>query len=194
LRDLLDLQQRRLVAQRIALDAREAGIDHVANARHRQRRLGHVGCEHEPPAAARREHALLLGHRQAGRTAAGSRRRAHTVDATARRARSRPSSPNLALAGKEHEDVARTFAPQVFGGGDDRVLELLFVVGFVVTARERPVAKFDRIRAARHFDHRCRPRLTVDQASEVPREALGVERRRRDDHLEIGPLRSSCFR
>ena len=33
LRDLLDLQQRHLVAQRIALDPREPRVDHVANAR-----------------------------------------------------------------------------------------------------------------------------------------------------------------
>ena len=63
-RDLLDLQQRHLVAQRIALDAREAGVDDAANARHRERGLRNVGREHDAPAAAWREDALLLLDRQ----------------------------------------------------------------------------------------------------------------------------------
>ena len=64
LRHLLDLQQRRLVAQRIALDARQSRIDHVANPRHRERRFRDVGGEHDPAAVAGREDSLLVGHRQ----------------------------------------------------------------------------------------------------------------------------------
>ena len=72
---------------------------------------------------------------------------------------------------------------------DHRILELLLVVGLVVAGRERPVADLDREHAARHLDHR-RGRVT---RAEVAREAVGVERRRRDDDLEVGPPRQELL-
>src|SRR5205807_3003666 len=65
LRSLLDLQERRLVAEAVALDPREPGIDDVANAGNGERRLGDIGCEHQSPSRRRREDPLLLGDRQA---------------------------------------------------------------------------------------------------------------------------------
>ncbi len=65
LRDLLDLQQRRLVAQRIPLDARDTGVDHVPDPRYRERSLGDVGGEDDASPPGRREHALLFRHREA---------------------------------------------------------------------------------------------------------------------------------
>ena len=180
LRDLLDLQQRRLVAQRIALDAREPGVDHVADAGHRQRGLGDVGREHDAPPAARREHALLLGDRE-------PRVERQDLDAAAYGRRARPAPQqvgglaDLALAGQEHEDVARPLAPEVLGGGDDRVLELLLVVGLLAGAVfERPVAH------ARPGYVRPDTSITGAGAAAVDcakcaREALGVDRGRRDD-------------
>ena len=112
LRDLFDLQQRRLVAQRIALDAREPGVDHVADARHRQRRLGDVGREHDPPAARRREDALLLGHGQSRVERQDLERRRIRAARKCLRRSSAGGLADLALAGKEHEDVAGSLAPQ----------------------------------------------------------------------------------
>ena len=86
---------------------------------------------------------------------------------------------DLALARQEHEDVAGPLAPQLLGRVDDRLLERLLVVGLLVAAGDRAVADVDRIQAPRHLDHRRR-RV---RAAEVPREARGVERRRRDDDL-----------
>ena len=109
LRDLLDLQQRRLVAHRVALDARKSAVDHVPNARHRQRRLGDVRREHDPSAPRRRENALLLFHgeprverqqlelhsrRDAARASAAARRRSR--GSHARRAGTRACRPGAA--------------------------------------------------------------------------------------------------
>ena len=66
LRDLFDLEQRHLVAQRVAPHPRQSRIDDVVDAGHCQRSLGNVGRQHDPPSSARREHALLLGDRQPG--------------------------------------------------------------------------------------------------------------------------------
>ena len=72
-------------------------------------------------------------------------------------------------------------APQLFGGADDRLLELLLVVGLaspsadVHAVAQRPVAHVDRIRAARHFDHRrgcavvpkCRAKRSASSVADV---------------------------
>ena len=64
LADRLDQQLLDLAAEAVALDARRAGVDHVADARHRQRGLGHVGGQHDAPAGVAVEDAVLLGLRQ----------------------------------------------------------------------------------------------------------------------------------
>ena len=53
----------------------------------------------------------------------------------------------------------------------------------------RPVAHFDRIHPARHFDHGRRPVA----AAEVAGEAVGVDRRRRDDDLQVRPARQELL-
>ena len=87
LADRLDRQLLDLAAKAVALDARRAGVDHVADARHRQRGLGDVGGEHDAARAVRREHLVLLLLAAGARTAAGSRRRADGACAAARRRR-----------------------------------------------------------------------------------------------------------
>ncbi len=49
LRDRFDVQAFELVALRVALHARGAGVDHVLDARHRERCLGDVRREHDAP-------------------------------------------------------------------------------------------------------------------------------------------------
>ena len=141
---------------------------------------------------ARREHALLLLRPTAARTAAGSRRRARTAAARGR-ARSRSAGlADLALAGQEHEDVARALAPQVLGRGDDRLLELLLVVGLLARrSLQRPVADLDRIRAARDLDHRRRRSPSVPKCR-AKRSASSVA----DVTITLrsGRRGSSCFR
>ncbi len=181
LRDLFDLQQRGLVAHRIAFDAGLPAVDHVADARNRQRRFGHVGGEHDPAPTRGRKHALLLVDGQ-------PRIQRQDFDrARVRAARERASQhvarfADFALAGQEDEDVARTLAPQILGGRGDCFLELLFVVRLVFAGAQRLVADFDRVRAARDGDDRRRPARIREQACK----AFGIDRRRRDDELQVG--------
>src|SRR5690606_15360785 len=63
LRDALDLQLLDLVAVAVAVDAREPGIDHVADPRDGERGLRDVGREHDAARRAGLEYALLLRRR-----------------------------------------------------------------------------------------------------------------------------------
>ena len=95
------------------------------------------------------------------------------------------SLADLALAGQEDEHVAAgALARELVHRVEHRLLHVLV---FLVLVRgfERAVAHFDRIGAARHFDHR--------RAVEMLREALGLDRRRGDDHLEIGAPRQQAL-
>ena len=66
---------------------------------------------------------------------------------------------DLALARQEDQHVAaRRVRAQLVHGVDDRLLQVLLVLVFVL-ATERPVAHFTGYSAARHLDHRraCPP-------------------------------------
>ena len=108
----------------VALDAREPGVDHVADAGHGERGLGDVGRQHDAPAraTARRRAAAPAptAARYSGRISTGACVRPSRERARAARS---PVSRISRSPGKEHEDVAGTLAPQVLGGVDDRVLE-----------------------------------------------------------------------
>ena len=90
---------------------------------------------------------------------------------------------DLALARQEHQHVAAPDAGQFVHRVDDAVHQRA-VVG-VILVPDRPVPELDRIEPARNLDDRRRPL----GPAEVLREALGVDRRRRDDHLQVGPPR-----
>ena len=105
LRDLLDLQQRRLVAHRVALDAREPAVDDVADAGHGERGLGDVGRKHDAPPGRRRENPLLLRHGQA-RVQRKNLHRRGVRPAREALAQQRRGFADLALARQKHEDVA----------------------------------------------------------------------------------------
>ncbi len=64
LRHGLDGQPLHLESGAVARDAGGPGVDDVADAGHGQRRLGHVGGQHDPPARVRGENTVLLGRRQ----------------------------------------------------------------------------------------------------------------------------------
>ncbi len=88
---------------------------------------------------------------------------------------------DLALAGEEDENVAVALARQLLDGFADALdLVLGLAVGLLVVLGlvQRPVAHLDGVGAAGDLDDRG--------VVEVAAEPLGVDRRRRDDHLEIG--------
>ena len=139
------------------------GVDHVAHARHGDRRLGHVGGEDDPPAAVRPERPLLLGGRQAGV------QRQDVGVGQLLVGEGGGGVADLALAAQEHEDVAGALPPQLVDRGPDAVDLVLRSSG--------PVAHLDRVGPPRHLDHR---------GVEVVGEALRVDGGRRDDQLEVG--------
>ncbi len=79
---------------------------------------------------------------------------------------------DLALAGEEHEHVART-GPAQLGDGVGDAGDLVAALGV-----EGPVPHLDRVGAAAHLDDRG--------AAEVLGEALGLDGGRGDDDLEVG--------
>ena len=178
LRDLFDLQLLDLVAVGIALDARQARINDVADARHGERGLGDVGRQHDAPTLVRAKDARLFLGREAGeerqdfgaRPAAGEGVLAQRLAGLA----------NLALAGQENEDVARTEPRHFVAGIDDGVVKVTLVVVLGFLHLHRPVAHIDGIQAPRDLDHR--------RIVEVLGEALGVDGRRGDDDFQVGAL------
>ena len=75
---------------------------------------------------------------------------------------------------QEHEDVAGLLAQQLV----DRVADRVGLVGVLVGLA---VADLDRVRAAAHLDDR--------RVVEVRGEALRIDRRGRDDDLQVRPPR-----
>ena len=100
LRDRLDTQALHAMPRAVAADAREPGIDDVADARHGQRRLGDVGREHDARRLAGLEDPPLPRRREA---------RIERQQLVALRAEPRERVLGVAdpaLAGQEHEHVA----------------------------------------------------------------------------------------
>ena len=167
LRDRLDRQPLDLQPRAVAADARRARVDDRADPGHGQRRLGDVGREHHAGLRVRLEHPLLLGVGQ-------PRVERQQLDRVGQPAAQRLGGvADLALAGEEHEHVAAALAQQRLARAADRVDDVLVLL-------ERRVADLDGVRAPRHLDDR--------RAAEVAREALGVDRRRGDDQLQVRPL------
>ena len=111
LADRLDRQTLHLRRLRIAGDTRRARIDHISDARHRQRRFGDIRGDHNTLMRMRFEHLMLFLRRQPceqrhdlDRIRPAHIRRARTVMAAQRVL----EIVDVALAGSEHENVART--------------------------------------------------------------------------------------
>ena len=153
-------EQRGLVAHAVALDAGEPGVDHVADAGHRERGLGDVRREHDAPAARRREHALLVLHRQprvqrqqldvAG---VGAARQAACAAARPVSRISRSPGRNTRMSpgpSRQSSSAARRSRP--------RAPPRRRPPRRRSSARaQRPVAHLDRVGAAGDLDHRRRP-------------------------------------
>ena len=176
LADRLDRQPLHLRAMAVPGDARRPGVDHVPDARNRQRRLGDVGGEHDPPSRMGREDLVLVGGRQprVQRHDLGERQVA-LHERVLRVA-------DLPLTRQEHQDVARPFGDELVDGVEDGGDLVAIRVCFrVVGVDDRAVPDLDRIGAPADLHHR--------RAAEVRRDALHVDRRRGDDQLQVRPTR-----
>ena len=171
LRDRLHTEALHAVARTVPAHARESRVDHVADTRHRQRRLRDVRREHDarrlagledPPLPRAREPRVERQHLVSLR-AVTTERVLRVVDP--------------AFAGQEHEHVAHgpvdALGRELARGGRHRRREIL-------SSAARLIATSHRKASAGHAHDR--------RAVEVLREALGIDRRRCDDDLEVGPL------
>ena len=177
LRDFFHRQLFDLVAQRIALDARQAAIDHVADARHGQRGFCHVGCQHDAPRRAGREHARLFGGGLAGVERQNFRLHSGAVR---RFAQGFGSFADFALAGQKDEHVARSLHLQFVDGVDERIAPVALVRALGL---KRAVADFDGIEPPGNLKHR---RGTACGVGKMGGEAFRIQRCRGDDDFEVG--------
>ena len=128
--DRLGPQLLHLVAIAVALDAGQAGIDHVADAGDRQRRLRDVGRQHDATRVGRLEHAFLFLGRQAREQRQDLGVRWMVPAQHGRRL------ADLALAGEEHQHVAGTGPGQLVDRVDDGVDDAAFVGGDIASRRK----------------------------------------------------------
>ncbi|KAG0954764.1 hypothetical protein G6F31_013059 [Rhizopus arrhizus] len=161
LRDRLDMQAIQLVARAVAVDAGETGVDHVADARHRQRGFGHIGGQLEAPVRARVEHPVLVlvGQPRVQRQHFGI----SVLAALQRLVR----VADLTFARQEDQHVAaRIQAGDLVDGRHDGIVDSAFALVFAL-AFQRAVTHFHREGAALDADHR--------RIVEMLGEAFGVD-------------------
>ena len=184
LADRLDRQPLHLGAHGVAADPRDAGVDDVRDAGHRQRRLGDVGGQHDAAHRGRvaGEDLVLVGRAEAGVE------RDDLEPVALERVERVGGVADLALAGQEDQHVARALGRQLAHGVDDRLglvaLDRLAVLVVLRQLEQGAVADLDGIRTTRHLDH---------GRVEVRGEAVDVDRRAGDDHLEVGPARQQAL-
>ena len=181
LRDRLDQQLFDLAAKAVALDAGGAAVDHKADPGHRQRSLGHIGGQHDAPAAVGLKNTVLLGLRQPRKQRQHLGRAQHRLVCQVL-AQMVGRLTDFTLAGQEDQDVARVraAAPELVDRIGQRVIEVM-----VTRLLEGAVTHLHREGAARDHDHRCRALAT----GKVVGKALRIDRCRGDDQLQIGPAR-----
>ena len=171
-----------LAAIRVALDAREARIDHIADAGHRNRGFGDVRREHDAAKARGLEDLFLV------RRGKSCKKRQDFDFAHAGLSKEFFRLADFALARQENEDVAPPRHFEFAHGVLDR-FEHGAVVRLVDVVQGTP-ADFHGIGAARNVEDRSGLAVGVGK---VVGKALGVDRRGRDDHLEVGALREKAL-
>ena len=171
LRDGLNRQALRFRAQRVAADARGAGVDDRLDARHGERGFGDVGGKDDAAWRLRAEHRLLVGERET------AEERQYVGVAQLFAAQAVGGFADVALAGEEDEDVVAPVLVEFGDGADDGVRHVFVFAG-------RTVADFHRIRPPADVQYR--------RAAEVRGEFLRVDGRRGDDDFEVGPARGEA--
>ena len=181
LADGLHEQLLHLAAKTVALHARRASINHIPDAGHSERGFGHIGGQHNPPAAVAVKNAVLLSLAQA-------RKQRQNLGVTHQRLVAQVSAQvvsglaNFPLTGQKHQDIALVVgvAPELVHAIGDGVVQVV-----VTRLFKRPVALLHREHAARHHDDRRR----AGPGFEVVGKALCIDGGRGDHHLQIGSAR-----
>ena len=190
--DLLDLQLLHLVAVGITLEPGQAGIHHVADARHGEGGLGHVGGQHHPaPLGRGKDPGLILGR------LAGEQGQDLGAGGVVGLAQGLGGFTDLPLAGQEHQHVAGAAAVGLVHRIHQGIVEVPVRAAVVLAWRgfaganglgfiplHRPVTHLDGEEAAGHLDHRG-GRVA---AAKVAGETLGVQGGGGHDELHVRPL------
>ena len=184
LRDSFHRQPLHLGARTVAADARLARVNHINDARHRQRGFRHVGCQHHTPPGMGGKNLLLFGSRQP------RIQRQNLGVLQVGLAQVLGGIANLPLARQKHQHVTRRLALTALKllnlgqrGNDALVDAEVFldrVALFVPFGAERPIPDIHRVGTTGHFNHR--------RIVEMGREPLKINGCRGDDHLQIRPL------
>ena len=163
-----DLQLLDLVAIAVALDPRQAGIDHVTDAGHRERGFGNVGGQHDATRIAGLKNPLLLLRGQPRKERQDFHMRRMVL------AQRFGGIADFAFARQKHQHVAGADACQFVDRIDHGIHEIALIFFFlrlrgcacgwfgrhVDTAAigivDRSVTDLDRIQAPRDFNHRRR--------------------------------------
>ena len=148
LADGLDQQLLNLASEAVALHARGAGINDVANARYGERSFGHVGGQHDSPPSMTVKNAVLLclaQPRKQGQYLGGSKQ-GLVAQVFAKMI---GGFTDFTLAGQEHQNVAAVVhvAPEFVHTVSNGVIQVIFTRLF-----KRAVTLFDREHAAGHHD------------------------------------------
>ena len=181
LRDCLHGQPLHLGARAVTADARLSRINHINDTRHGQRGFRHVGGQHYAPPGVGGKDLLLLG----GRQARVQRQNLGVLEVGL--AQVLGGVANLPLTRQEHQHIARRLALTAFKllnlaqRRDNALIDTQVILNgialLVALGTERAIPDIHRVGATRHLDHRS--------VVEVRREALQVDGRRGNDHLEI---------
>ena len=185
LADRLDQQLLDLASEAVALHARRARIDHVADARHRERGLGHVGGQHNAAPVVAVKNTVLLGLAQARKQRQHLGAAKHRLVAQVA-AQVVGGFADLAFTRQKDQNVAAVvgITPKLVDRIGDGVVE-------VVVARflERPVTLLDREHAPGHHDDGRRSFAT----GKVLGKTLGINRGRSHHHFQIRPARQDLL-
>ncbi len=178
-RDRLYRQGRGARARIVLRNAGQPGVDHVADARNRQRRLGHVGGDDDLAAGRRLEDQRLPVGRQP------RKKRQDPVAGGAVALQNLAGLADVLLGRHEDQDIAeRPPASQVADRGHRAFHRRRFFGRFPGCGRRvvgiRIVNDLHGIQAPGHLDHRG--------VVEGARKLFGVDRGRGDDQLEIATL------
>ena len=160
----------------IAADPCEPGVDDRGNARDGERCFGNVGREHDAPASAPFKHAVLFLRSQ-------PRIERQHFDAIASDAGGAPAPPR---GSPVRPAGTRACRPVCLAGSRRPHRSPPAVrVPDPVLAHGRAIAQLDGKAASGYFDDR--------RTVKVTRKLVRIQRRRRDDELEIGPPRQQAL-